>query len=132
MGMLLVTHDLGVVADVADRILVMHAGRLVEQGEATAILHRPPASVYAEPARGLCASGAARAPGAGAPLLEAQDLRVRFHAGGRVRWAARGRASVPMVDKRPTDVPALDGVSLTLHEGETLGVVGESGAARRR
>ncbi len=130
MGMLLVTHDLGVVADVADRILVMHAGRLVEQGEATAILHAPQ-HPYTQSLLAAYAPRAPRGPRApGAPLLEAQDLRVRFHAGGRVRWAARGRASVPMVDKRPTDVPALDGVSLTLHEGETLGVVGESGAGK--
>ncbi len=130
MGMLLVTHDLGVVADVADRILVMHAGRLVEQGEATAILHAPQ-HPYTQSLLAAYAPRAPRGPRApGAPLLEAQDLRVRFHAGGRVRWAARGRASVPMVDKRPTDVHALDGVSLTLHEGETLGVVGESGAGK--
>ncbi len=130
MGILLVTHDLGVVADVADRILVMRAGRLVEQGTAAAILEAPQHSCT----QSLLAAYAPRAPRAshpaGGPLLEARDLRVSFHAGKSVRWAARRRASVPVVAKLPTDTHALDGVSLTLNEGETLGVVGESGAGK--
>jgi peptide/nickel transport system ATP-binding protein len=131
MGILLVTHDLGVVADVADRILVMRAGQLVERGTAAAILEAPQ-HPYTQ---SLLAAYAPRAPRAprqvGGPMLEARDLRVRFHAGRSVRWAAvRSRAGAPVVAKLPTDVHALDGVSLTLHEGETLGVVGESGAGK--
>jgi peptide/nickel transport system ATP-binding protein len=151
MSILLVTHDLAVVAGFADRILVMHAGQLVEQGEAQAILHAPQhpytqsllAAYAPRPARTPRTQGgspleartpppapapgapggspleartspAALAPGTpGGPLLEAQDLKVRF-SGGR----------------RGAHVQALDGVSLTLNEGETLGVVGESGAGK--
>jgi peptide/nickel transport system ATP-binding protein len=113
MGMLLVTHDLGVVADVADRILVMHAGRLVEQGPTAAILHAP-RHPYTQSLLAAYAPRTPRAPRApGGPLLEANELRVAFR---------RGR--------RGLQVHALDSVSLTLHEGETLGVVGESGAGK--
>jgi peptide/nickel transport system ATP-binding protein len=123
LGMLLITHDLGVVADIADRILVMRAGRLVEQGEARAILHEPqhpytqslldayaprPARTPRTPGGELPPSLPALAQGTlGGSLLEAHKLNVAF----------RG-------------VKALDDVSLTLNEGETLGVVGESGAGK--
>jgi peptide/nickel transport system ATP-binding protein len=128
MGILLVTHDLGVVADVADRILVMRAGRLVEQGTAAAILEAPQHS-YTQNLLAAYAPRAPRAPHpAGGPLLEARDLRVRFHAGKR--RAGWGRAGTLNRAGLQTDVHALDGVSLTLQEGETLGVVGESGAGK--
>jgi len=113
MGILLVTHDLAVVADLAGRILVMREGQLVEQGEAGAILHAPQ-HPYTQSLLAAYAPRPRRAPRApGGPLLEAHDLTVRFRGGGR-------RAHVQ----------ALDGVSLTLNEGETLGVVGESGAGK--
>ncbi len=116
MGILFVTHDLGVVADIADRILVMRAGRVVEQGEADAILHAPQhpytqrllAAYAPRPARSPRSSAG---PSAG-PLLQARELSVVF----------RG--------SRRAQVQALDQVSLTLGEGETLGVVGESGAGK--
>jgi peptide/nickel transport system ATP-binding protein len=133
LGILFITHDLGVVADVADRILVMRSGRLVEQGEANAILHAPQhpytqsllaayaprpvraSSITAGPLPGAYSPQPASAPSAppGGPLLEARDLSVAF----------RG-------SRRGAHVQALDGVSLTLNEGETLGVVGESGAGK--
>jgi peptide/nickel transport system ATP-binding protein len=107
LGMLLITHDLGVVADIADRILVLRAGQLVEQGEAQAILCAP-RHPYTQSLLAAYAPRPARAPRTtGGPLLEAHELNVTF--GG---------------------VKALDDVSLTLNEGETLGVVGESGAGK--
>ena len=50
-GVILVTHDLGVVADIADRVIVMYAGRVVEQGTLDEHLLRPPAPVHMGPAR---------------------------------------------------------------------------------
>jgi peptide/nickel transport system ATP-binding protein len=129
LGMLLITHDLGVVADIADRILVMRAGQLVEQGEAQAILCAP-RHPHTQSLLAAYAPRPARAPRTlGGPLLEAEDLSVRFREGAGAGWAPRGRGSLLAAGKR-TDVHALDGVSLTLNEGETLGVVGESGAGK--
>ena len=126
MGILFITHDLGVVAEIADRILVMRAGALVEQGAADAILHAPQhpytqslLAAYAPRSPrsprlpgGLAATDTARAGSTTEALLQARELSVTF----------RG--------SRRSQVQALDGVSLTLHEGETLGVVGESGAGK--
>jgi peptide/nickel transport system ATP-binding protein len=132
MGILLVTHDLGVVAGLADRILVMRAGQILEQGDTETILHAPQhpytqslLAAYAPRSRraqrdraGTPLEGRPQplplAPvTAGGALLEARNLMVRFRSGGR-----------------HAHVQALDGVSLTLNEGETLGVVGESGAGK--
>ncbi|HEY7962410.1 MAG TPA: ABC transporter ATP-binding protein [Solirubrobacteraceae bacterium] len=111
-AILLVTHDIGVVADLADRILVMHAGRIVEHGRTREILHaaRHP---YTQTLLAAHSGAPARAPRAPGPALLAADaLEVRFRA------------------RRRTGVHALHGVSLTLGEGETLAVVGESGAGK--
>jgi peptide/nickel transport system ATP-binding protein len=107
VAILLVTHDLGIVADIADRILVMRSGKLVEQGSAQEIVGaaRHPYTQSLLTAYRTRLVRTART--GGEPLLETHDLSVSF--GG---------------------VQALDGVSLTLHEGETLGVVGESGCGK--
>lgn len=126
-SVLLVTHDLGVAADRADRILVLSRGELVEHGTPAEILDAPQHSytrslISAAPSlrtNGGAFLTRARTEGTetarlGAPLLEARELVKDFGAG------RRGTPSQPAVDE----------VSLTIHRGRTLSLVGESGSGK--
>jgi peptide/nickel transport system ATP-binding protein len=126
MALALVTHDMGVIAALADDVLVMRDGRVVERGPVAAILAAP-AHDYT---RGLvAATPRIDAPGAGAhragmeagaqamPPLAVRDLTVRH----RLRGGWLRRAST---------LTAVDGVSLEVASGEALGIVGESGCGK--
>lgn len=118
-GVLLITHDLGLVAEYADRIVVMRNGRLVEAGSAGSLLAKPAddytrALLAASPSRGARGT----APDIGEPLLEIEALSVSFPVTGR--WLAR---KLPPV--RP-----VNGTSISLARGETLAIVGESGSGK--
>ncbi|MFJ9056736.1 dipeptide ABC transporter ATP-binding protein [Streptomyces sp. NPDC102409] len=119
MGLLLVTHDVGVAAESVDDILVMRHGRAVERGPVAEVLGAPRepytrellASVPRIDEKRAHVPGPRAASPDAAPLLEAVGLRREFGRGA-------GR------------VTAVDGVSLTVHAGETLGIVGESGSGK--
>ncbi len=118
-SIVLVTHDMGVVAGMCDRVQVMSDGRIVESGSADAIFHAP-REPYTR--RLLAAVPRMDAPvrdplPPAEPLLRVDDLCVDFTLPGSV-FAKRTRFR------------AVDGVSLTLGAGETLGVVGESGSGK--
>ncbi|SFX30108.1 dipeptide ABC transporter ATP-binding protein [Streptomyces atratus] len=118
MGLLLVTHDVGVAAESVDEVLVMQSGRAVERGPVSEVLVAPRepytrALLAAVPrvAEARTSSGAKPADDTGAPLVEAVDVRQVF---------GRGKSALA----------AVDGVSLTVRRGETLGIVGESGSGK--
>ncbi len=119
MGVLLITHDFGVVAEVADRVAVMQHGRIVEIGPVAQILENPlhdyTRSLIAAVPRLLAAP---RPPSADAPVvLETERVCKTF----------RQRSWIP---GRGTEVAAVKNVSLALHRGETVGLVGESGSGK--
>ena len=118
MTLLLITHDLGVVRRMADRVCVMTEGRIVESG-AVATVFDDPQHPYTRRLLAAEPRGSAPPPPAdAAPVMAAEDVRVHFP-------IKRG------VLRRTVDhVRAVDGVSLALSEGETLGVVGESGSGK--
>ena len=111
-GVLFITHDFGVVAEIADRVAVMQRGRIVEHGPAAEVLNAPRhpytrALIAAVPHR----PPQARIPRERAKLLELVGL-------GKTYW--RGR----------TPFQAVDDAHLTVHRGETVGLVGESGSGK--
>ncbi|MGY6273392.1 ABC transporter ATP-binding protein [Achromobacter denitrificans] len=112
IGVIFITHDFGVVADIADRIVVMRKGEVVEAGPADDVLNRPNHSytrqlIAAVPHKPEGKDEAAPA----APLMVVERLRKTFSTGGR-------------------RVDALRDISLEIHQGETLGLVGESGSGK--
>ncbi|MBY3599592.1 dipeptide ABC transporter ATP-binding protein [Rhizobium bangladeshense] len=127
LSIILITHDLGIVAQTCDRIAVLRGGKLIEQGPKRAILMRPqhpytinlidshPSISSAMSAPSIEVAGAGRPARA---LLEVDDLHVRFSGGGSL---FKGSART---------ISAVAGVSLKIMPGETVGIVGESGSGK--
>ncbi|MDB5562410.1 MAG: transporter-like protein [Hyphomicrobiales bacterium] len=128
-ALILITHDMGVVAEMADRVLVMRAGREVEQAPARTLFATPQAQytrdlLAAVPLLGamqglaMPKGAAGETPAGNANVIEVDDLTVRFDLkGGLLRRTVRR-------------VHAVEGVSLSLKRGETLSLVGESGCGK--
>ena len=118
-GVLFITHDFGVVAEIAHRVAVLRLGELVELGARDEVLKRPQHEytkmlIGAVPA---LAPRARRAAAAEAPLvLQTRGLAKTYRGGG---WLSARR-----------DVHAAEDVNLELRRGQTLGIVGESGSGK--
>ena len=117
MGVLFITHDFGVVAEIADRVVVMQDGLIVEQGKVEDVLAAPShpytrllidAVPSMEPPERLMADGKV--------AVKTVDLDKTY---GAASWFGRGRV-----------VRAAQDISLSLRRGETLGIVGESGSGK--
>ncbi|WP_183395212.1 ABC transporter ATP-binding protein [Hansschlegelia beijingensis] len=118
MAMLFITHDLGIVRKIADRVCVMTGGKIVEQGATQDVFLRPQ-HAYTKKLLAAEPKGAPPAfDGAARPLVEVEDLKVWFP-------IKRG-----FFRKTVGHVKAVDGVSVTVREGQTVGVVGESGSGK--
>jgi microcin C transport system ATP-binding protein len=118
MSLLFITHDLGIVRRIADRVCVMNSGKIVEQGPIEQVFNAPKhpytqALLAAEPKPDPAP------PRPGAPVvMSADNLKVWFP-------VKRG-----LLRRTVGHIKAVDGVSLAVREGETLGVVGESGSGK--
>ncbi|MGR6967165.1 dipeptide ABC transporter ATP-binding protein [Geodermatophilus sp. URMC 61] len=124
-AIVLITHNMGVVADLADRVAVMYQGRVVEQSDVRTLFSAPQEPYTRQllasvprlgEGRARAQERAARRPAGWAdatPVVEARDLRIVYP--GRLR--------------RP-DFVAVDGVGFAIRPGEVLGLVGESGSGK--
>ena len=121
MGLILVTHDLGVVANMAEKVVVMNKGRVMESGPAGPIL--------SDPAHGYTKKLLAAAPmspevSAAAPPLPEDDPILELRAVTKTYTAKRSGWSAPLI------VKACQEVNLTIPRGKTVAVVGESGSGK--
>ena len=118
MALLLITHDLGIVRHMAERVCVMNKGRIVEHGAAADVFENPrddytQALMAAEP-KGRPDPG----PAGAAEIMAADALKVWFP-------VKRG-----LIRRTVDHVKAVDGITLNVRQGHTLGVVGESGSGK--
>jgi microcin C transport system ATP-binding protein len=118
MAMLFITHDLGIVKKIAERVCVMQGGRIVEQGPVEEIF-RAPRHAYTRALLAAEPKGEPAQPRPQAPIVvSTDDVRVWFP-------VRRG-----FLRKTVGYIKAVDGISLAIRRGETLGVVGESGSGK--
>lgn len=117
-GVMFITHDFGVVAEIADRVIVMQHGKVVEQGTADDVIGKPqhPYTKMLMASVPSLTPPVREAVDRERPALSARNLNKTYGSGG---WFKRGR-----------EVHAAQNVELVVHRGETLGVVGESGSGK--
>ncbi|WP_417583563.1 ABC transporter ATP-binding protein [Nitrincola sp.] len=123
-AVLFITHDMGVVADIADRVCVMHHGVIVEQGPVQQILGAP----QQDYTRQLLAAVPSLLPRA--PRPERGSRRVLDVAELHKTYAAPARSLLSWLRPKRQGTLAVNNVSFQLLEGRTLGIVGESGSGK--
>jgi peptide/nickel transport system ATP-binding protein len=132
-AVILITHDMGVVAEMADRVVVMHEGRMVEEGSVERVFGAPQADYTRmlldavprlgqmkgsnTPLRPIAPSGAETGERP-TPVVDVRELTVRFDIKGG------------LLQRRVARVHAVEGISFQIAPGETLALVGESGCGK--
>ena len=118
MAVMFITHDFGVVAEIADHVTVMQLGKIVEEGPAATVLSNPqhPYTRKLIDAIPKLRAGRAAAP-AREPLMEVKGVSKTYRSGGGLFRPVR-------------EVHAVKDINLTIGRGETIGIVGESGSGK--
>ena len=124
-AIILITHNMGVVADLADRVAVMYEGRIVEQADAR--------TLFASPAEPYTRQLLESVPRLGEGLARAQERAARRPEGWAQQEPVVEASDLSIVYPgrfREPDFVAVDGVSFAIRPGEVLGLVGESGSGK--
>ena len=124
MGVLFVTHDMGVVAEIADRVIVMNNGKVVESGTVDAIFNRP---VHPYTKKLLGAVPDVDQPKEGPARLYNDQSDVLLEAKNLSKYYP---VKTSLFQKKKEPVKAVKNISFEIFKGETLGVVGESGSGK--
>lgn len=128
MGLLLISHDLALVSEYCNTLVVMHKGQIVEQGSTVAILQQPQhpyTQSLLQSALGLRKGERTPPPNStppAAPLLKLEQLSVHF--------TLESNPLTSFFSIGQFTFPAVDGVNLSIQPGEVLGLVGESGCGK--
>ncbi|KRS16163.1 ABC transporter ATP-binding protein [Roseovarius indicus] len=118
MAVMFITHDFGVVAEIADRVIVMRYGEIVEQGPAKEVLENPQHSYTKALLEAIPSDHVPEpTPITEQPVLEVRNLCKTFVTSGGLFKPKRS-------------VTAIDNISFTIAKGEVLGIVGESGSGK--
>ena len=125
MAVLMITHDLNLVRQFADRVVIMERGHIVEQGRVAEVFANPQHPytqklIDSAPVRNVVEGGSDATPAPAIPLLAARQMRVSYpiNLAGLRGWFKKG------------EFVAVKGADFQLASGQTLGVIGESGSGK--